>query len=83
MDTESPGPASSRQPTEQGTRGALFLWAIPLLLAYALSPPPVFKALPTSSRAPLMAIYAPLIYLDTHISAVHSFYRWYFALWRV
>jgi hypothetical protein len=82
MDTESPGPAST-QPTEQGTRGALFLWAIPLLLAYVLSPGPAYKALGTRSLNTLTAIYSPLIYLDEHIPAVHTFYRWYFAVWRV
>jgi hypothetical protein len=65
--------------------GGGVLWLIPVLvIVYALSPGPVFKVLgrtPAGRRPALMLIYAPLIFLDKKVPAVHSFYDWYGKLW--
>jgi hypothetical protein len=53
-----------------------------LVLVYALSPGPVYKALGRKPPPRVVSfIYFPLIFLSQKVPAVYSFYDWYGKLW--
>ena len=78
MDSENATPT-------RGRGGALFVWALVLLLiAYPLSPGPAFaiyRGYKDGVPKPVEWLFAPLEYAAENLPAVGSFYRWYMPLW--